>query len=375
MPNRPIGSNRPRIEPFVNDPATRGDQPIAETRSTPDSVSTRTHTDAFRRADAASLLNANGRAQASVNNLKQAPGLLNGSVVLPHAGSEHPAVSQVQGALQTLSRRSGQNDLNIPRTGSWDAATTEAVKAFQKSHGLTVDGVVGPRTAAALDKALKQGQPSSVLVGRLNEMPTDKPDLDPKSVGKAAEMLVEKYGNNYGVPDAWYNIDPNHALPANVSLGGMKGKWKCNLFGGNAMRAAGFEPPYYGNRGKGEYPNANQFFKWSDKYAEQYGNKSHFKMVSELAVDGLDYETKKEKILEVLKTIQPGDMVMVDHRGSEVADGGHTRVATSAFDPETMTFEAAQASRNAGLIKTTGYGAFTGEEHIWVLRPNRPADD
>ena len=375
MPNRPIGSNRPRIEPFVNDPATRGDQPIAETRSTPDSVSTRTHTDAFRRADAASLLNANGRAQASVNNLKQAPGLLNGSVVLPHAGSEHPAVSQVQGALQTLSRRSGQNDLNVPRTGSWDAATTEAVKAFQKSHGLTVDGVVGPRTAAALDKALKQGQPSSVLVGRLNEMPTDKPDLDPKSVGKAAEMLVEKYGNNYGVPDAWYNIDPNHALPANVSLGGMKGKWKCNLFGGNAMRAAGFEPPYYGNRGKGEYPNANQFFKWSDKYAEQYGNKSHFKMVSELAVDGLDYETKKEKILEVLKTIQPGDMVMVDHRGSEVADGGHTRVATSAFDPETMTFEAAQASRNEGLIKTTGYGAFTGEEHIWVLRPNRPADD
>ena len=42
------------------------------------------------------------------------------------------------------------------------------------------------------------------------------------------------------------------------------GVWKCNLFGGNALYVAGFEPPYYGNRGKGEYPNANQFYTFSD---------------------------------------------------------------------------------------------------------------
>ena len=375
MPNRPVGPNRPHIEPMPNAPAARNNAPAGETRVTPESSTIRAHLDTFGRADAESLLDPSVRSRATVTSLKQAPGLLNGSVVLPHAGHQHPAVGQLQGALQALSQRTGQPELSVPRTGSWDAATAEAVKSFQRSQGLSADGIVGPRTAVALDRALKQGQPNSVLVGRLNELPSDKPKLDPQAVAKAAELLIEKHGNNYGVPDAWYNIDPNHALPAHVSLGGMKGKWKCNLFAGNAMRAAGFEPPYYGNRGQGEYPNANQFFKWSDKYAEQYGNKAHFRMVSELAVDGLDYETKKEKIIEVLKTIQPGDMVMADHLGNDVADGGHTRVAISAFDPETMTFEAAQASRNAGLVKTTGYGAFTGEEHIWVLRPNRPADD
>ena len=54
---------------------------------------------------------------------------------------------------------------------------------------------------------------------------------------------------------------------------------------------------------------------------------------------------------------------------------GDTRVAVSAFDPETMSFQAAQASSDAGRIKDTTYGAFSGEETIWVLRPNRPAED
>ena len=375
MPNAPIGSNRPRINPTPNDRLTPENQPVSGANTTTGSARVTDALETFRRADAASLLGNGGRAQAKVISLKNAPGLLNGSVVLPRSGSDHAAVGQLQGALQTLARRDGASELNVPRTGTWDQATADAVKAFQTQQGLSADGVVGPRTAAALEKSLKQGQPSSILVGRMNDIPIKAPALDPASVGKAAEMLVDKHGDNYGVQDAWYNIDPNHALPANVSLGGLKGRWKCNLFGGNAMTAAGFEPPYYGNRGKGEYPNANQFFKWSDKYAEKYGNKSHFKMVSELAVEGMEPEVARAKILEFMKTIEPGDLVMTDHRGGDVSDGGHTRVATTAFDPETMTFEAAQASSDAGRIKTTGVGAFAGEEHIWVLRPNRPADD
>ena len=68
MPNRPVGPNRPRIEPMPNAPAARNDAPITETRVTPESSTTRAHLDTFRRADAASLLNPNARAQATVKS-------------------------------------------------------------------------------------------------------------------------------------------------------------------------------------------------------------------------------------------------------------------------------------------------------------------
>lgn len=101
--------------------------------------------------------------------------------------------------------------------------------------------------------------------------PTESPAAEPpspaESVGTAARKILDEHGDRYGVEQPWFNVDPQHALPAGKDLGGLKGRWKCNLFGGNAMYAGGFEPPYYGNKGKGEYPNANQFYKWSDKYA------------------------------------------------------------------------------------------------------------
>jgi hypothetical protein len=301
--------------------------------------------------------------------------LLNGSVVLPNSGIDHPAVRELQGALRTLSQRSGDPSLDVLQSGSWDEETSSAVKAFQKNNGLQVDGIVGPRTAAALQRSLKQGSTPNILLGHLAPTSPKAPSLKPAAVAKSAQMLVDKYAENYGVSDPWYNVDPNHALPANVRLGGLKGAWKCNLYGGNAMRAAGFEPPYYGNRGKGEYPNANQFFKWSDKYAAKYGNKVHFKMVAEVGIEELSAEERKAKIIEVLKTIQPGDLVMVDHLGQGVADGGHTRVATSAYDSDSQTFEAGMASFSAAEVKTVGVSSFTGEETLWVLRPNRPAED
>jgi hypothetical protein len=60
------------------------------------------------------------------------------------AGSAGSAVSAMQAAL------------GVRQTGRFTADTTRAVRAFQRAHGLTVDGIVGPQTAAAL------GLPSAI---------------------------------------------------------------------------------------------------------------------------------------------------------------------------------------------------------------------
>jgi len=53
-------------------------------------------------------------------------------------GSSGPWVSYLQARL------------GAPVTGTFDAATDAAVRAFQSAHGLEADGVVGPKTWSAL---------------------------------------------------------------------------------------------------------------------------------------------------------------------------------------------------------------------------------
>ena len=57
------------------------------------------------------------------------------------AGSAGDAVSALQAAL------------GVPQTGRFSTLTARAVRSFQRRQGLTVDGIVGPQTAAALGLA------------------------------------------------------------------------------------------------------------------------------------------------------------------------------------------------------------------------------
>jgi peptidoglycan hydrolase-like protein with peptidoglycan-binding domain len=61
-----------------------------------------------------------------------------------HVGSSGPAVLVLQQRLTSLGYWLG------PLDGVFSDATQQAVFAFQKAAGLTPDGVVGPRTTAAL---------------------------------------------------------------------------------------------------------------------------------------------------------------------------------------------------------------------------------
>ena len=63
-------------------------------------------------------------------------------------GSTGAAVKQLQTDLKTLGYDVGTVD------GTYGTKTVTAVKAFQKDHGLTVDGIAGMNTQAAIDEAV-----------------------------------------------------------------------------------------------------------------------------------------------------------------------------------------------------------------------------
>lgn len=69
-------------------------------------------------------------------------------------GSEGPSVSTVQTRLRTLKFYSGSVD------GKYGYSTYMAVRAFQRSKSLQVDGIVGPKTWAALIQPLVAPKPT-----------------------------------------------------------------------------------------------------------------------------------------------------------------------------------------------------------------------
>lgn len=94
-------------------------------------------------------------------------------------GNYGEAVKQLQQRLQDLGY-----DLGICGVdGDYGQATEKAVKAFQKDHGLKVDGIAGPKTWEALEgaqKAPEKPKTYTVTVTGLSKA--------------AAEEIVKKYG-------------------------------------------------------------------------------------------------------------------------------------------------------------------------------------
>lgn len=76
-------------------------------------------------------------------------------------GDSGEEVKNTQAALNQV------NDTNLKTDGDFGKKTDRAVRTYQRTAGLTVDGIVGPKTAASLRRRLK-------LVKRANSKVTDR---------------------------------------------------------------------------------------------------------------------------------------------------------------------------------------------------------
>ena len=205
----------------------------------------------------------------------------------------------------------------------------------------------------------------------------------------ARDLASGDRAKNYGTVNPWVNIDPRHAAPVDRSMGGLRDRWKCNLFGGNALAAAGFEPPYYGSRAKGgEYPVAESWQNWSTPspefrarqaaagqtvtdYAGKARNQSRFDLMDEVRPPNIaDPAERQRRVEEFLSRVQPGDVVTVDHPGASGSDGGHVRVCVGRDEQGQPLF--AQAKQDSAHVVAETADRFIGEDAMFILRPNTP---
>jgi hypothetical protein len=86
---------------------------------------------------------------------------LGGPLALAQTSAQAPAPSTLSAGSSGDAVSALQAALGIKQTGRFSAATARAVRSFQREHGLTVDGIVGPQTAGALKLPSRMAAPAS----------------------------------------------------------------------------------------------------------------------------------------------------------------------------------------------------------------------
>lgn len=119
-------------------------------------------------------------------------------------GSEGDDVRELQRALIELGYSCGSWGVD----GDFGDATELAVKAFQARHGLEEDGIVGPLTVAALNKALQDqedGADKHVGIVGGNCYVREAPNKEAKALGVAREGEMLDYRGETS-PDGWLAV-------------------------------------------------------------------------------------------------------------------------------------------------------------------------
>jgi len=104
-------------------------------------------------------------------------------------GSRGPSVRTLQ---EVLNRTTPSPGLHVD--GAFGLKTDAAVRAFQRSKNLKPDGIVGPRTAAALGLRYTAAAPAPQPPGRPRpalENPVVPPTQDPSAIAQLVEAVIQ----------------------------------------------------------------------------------------------------------------------------------------------------------------------------------------
>ena len=137
----------------------------------------------------------------------QAEGLQLGDRMLCN-GCEGEDVKQLQTDLIRLGYDCGRWGAD----GDFGDATELAVKAFQRDHRLDADGICGPKTCAALEKALAKldAQPSKPRLGEIRGgrcYVRDQPNTSGRILGVAHEGDRLTYLGQTDEETGWLKVD------------------------------------------------------------------------------------------------------------------------------------------------------------------------
>jgi hypothetical protein len=180
------------------------------------------------------------------------------------SGSKGTRVTALQNRLNELGYWNGKAD------GTFGGTTQQAVYALQKAAGLTRDGVVGPKTAAALDKGVRPTAKSKS--GHVIEINKSKQILMIVDNGKVSTILNASTGSNqhYTFEGETYLADtPSGHFTASRQIDGWRHGplgplWRPKYFnGGIAVHGAPSVPPYPASHGCSRVSIAAMNWIWS----------------------------------------------------------------------------------------------------------------
>ncbi|MFD5919289.1 peptidoglycan-binding protein [Kitasatospora sp. NPDC058201] len=111
-------------------------------------------------------------------------------------------------AALTAKVKQVQGKANTPADGDYGPATINAVRSYQSAHGLEVDGIAGPQTMASMGipRELGGGTPGGESGGTPTVPPLDGSVRDKIVQAARSQLGVHEWGNNcnpYGPCVAW----------------------------------------------------------------------------------------------------------------------------------------------------------------------------
>lgn len=128
-------------------------------------------------------------------------------------GSTGPNVKLVQSLMNRMGYNAGAVD------GDYGPQTMQAVRAFQRSYGLTADGITGPATWAALERFLRGYDTYTIRAGdtlyniarryytTLNAILTANPGINPLALYIGQRITVP-----YGIDVVFTDVDPTYGI-------------------------------------------------------------------------------------------------------------------------------------------------------------------